>query len=407
MSTDFHKFIETAARKHKREKYQCEQQMQSRELLEKLVAYATVSRDSNLALIDFTQQYLQDAGYTPELIYNEEKTKANLYCVIGPAEKPGVMLSGHTDVVPVDGQNWSSDPFIMREQDNKLYGRGTCDMKGFIACVLSAVKSINADKLQTPLHLAFSYDEEIGCIGVRRLLDTLKSAKTKPKFCIVGEPTMMQPVIEHKGKTAARVHCHGVEGHSSLAPKSVNAIYLATDLINEIRSIQQRLIGHGTHDHEYDISHTTLHVGTLKGGTALNIVPNYCTFDFEIRNLPVDNPLDLINELIDAADQIVKPLKAKHPGVKIDIETINEYPALNTTAESDIVAFVRELTGANILGKIAFGTEGGLFKRELEVETIVLGPGNIEQAHKPDEFISIDQLDRCDRFITKLIAALS
>ena len=348
--------------------------MLSRELLSQLVGFATVSRDSNLELIHFIQLYLQQAGFNSELIYNEEKTKANLYCVIGPAEKPGVMLSGHTDVVPVEGQQWSSDPFTLREQDNNLYGRGTCDMKGFIACVLSAVGSVDAAKLQTPLHLAFSYDEEIGCIGVRRLLDTLRSAKTKPKYCIVGEPTMMQPVIAHKGKTAARAHCYGVEGHSSLTPQSVNAIYLATDVINEIRSVQQQLIDNGNHDNDYDVPYTTLHVGTLTGGTALNIVPNYCTFDFEIRNLPDDSPLPLIDELQNTANRIAAPFKAQHPDVKIDIEITNEYPALNTALESDIVAFIKQLTGANTQGKIAFGTEGGLFSRELSVETIVFGP---------------------------------
>ena len=380
--------------------------MQSTELLKKLVSFATISRDSNLELIGFIEHYLQALGFTVELVYNPEKTKANLYCVIGPAEKPGVMLSGHTDVVPVEGQNWTSNPFAVRQQDNKLFGRGTCDMKGFIACVLSAVGSLDAAKLQTPLHLAFSYDEEIGCIGVRRLLDTLQSATVKPKYCIVGEPTMMQPVIAHKGKTAARAHFHGVEGHSSLAPKSVNAIYLATDFINSIRSIQQNLIDHGSHDNDYDIAHTTLHVGTINGGTALNIVPNYCTLDFEIRNLPDDNPIQIIDSLKEAAGKITTPVIAQHPNVKIDIEITNEYPALNTLAESDIVTFIKQLTGANTVGKIAFGTEGGLFKRDLGVETIVFGPGSIEQAHKPDEYISIDQLERCDGFLSDLIEAL-
>lgn len=381
--------------------------MQSRELLNKLVSFATISRDSNLELISFIQDYLQALGFTVTLIYNHEKTKANLYCVIGPAAKPGVMLSGHTDVVPVEGQNWTSNPFALRQHDNKLFGRGTCDMKGFIACVLSAVAALDADKLQTPLHLAFSYDEEIGCIGVRRLLNTLQSATVKPKYCIVGEPTMMQPVIAHKGKTAATAHCYGVEGHSSLAPKYVNAIYLATDFINSIRAIQQNLIDHGSHDSDYDIAHTTLHIGTINGGTALNIVPNYCTLDFEIRNLPDDKPLQIIDSLKEAAGKITAPVKAQHPNVKIDIEITNEYPALNTPDESDIVSFIRQLTGANTLEKIAFGTEGGLFQRELGVETIIFGPGSIEQAHKPDEYISIDQLERCDRFLADLIAALS
>ena len=381
--------------------------MQSRELLDALISYPTVSRDSNLELIGFIQEYLQKHGHPSELVCNEEKTKANLYCVIGPADKPGVMLSGHTDVVPVEGQSWTADPFVMREQNDRLFGRGSCDMKGFIACVLSTIASVDSNALKTPLHLAFSYDEEIGCIGVRRLIDTLQPVKVKPKFCIVGEPTMMQPVIAHKGKTAARAHCHGIECHSSLAPQSVNAIYLATELINAIRSVQQRHINQGPHDQDYDVSHTTLHVGTINGGTALNIVPNYCSFDFEIRNLPADDPSQIIKELKASASDIIAPYKHEHPDVSIEVETTNEYPALNTNTASDIVEFIRQLTGANTLGKIAFGTEGGLFSRDLGVETIVLGPGSIEQAHKPDEYISINQLDRCDAFLKKLVDALS
>ena len=380
--------------------------MQSRELLNTLISYPTVSRDSNLAMIGFIQEYLQSYGHSSELIYNDEKTKANLYCVIGPADKPGIVLSGHTDVVPVEGQAWTTDPFVMREQNEQLFGRGSCDMKGFIACVLSVIAGVNATNLKTPLHLAFSYDEEIGCIGVRRLIDTLRPVKVKPKFCIIGEPTLMQPVIAHKGKTAARAHCQGIECHSSLAPQAVNAIYLATELINTIRSVQQKYISDGPHDHDYDVSHTTLHVGTINGGTALNIVPNSCRFDFEIRNLPCDDPALIIKELAASADDIIAPHKLVHPDVNIQVEITNEYPALNTSTESDIVEFVRQLTGANTLGKIAFGTEGGLFSRDLGIETIVLGPGSIEQAHKPDEYISINQLDRCDTFLQKLVDAL-
>jgi len=232
--------------------------MQSRKLLDKLISFPTVSRDSNLELISYISQYLAGLGHSSELIHNDEKTKANLYSVIGPSEKPGVVLSGHTDVVPVEGQNWTTDPFILHEKDKRLYGRGTCDMKGFIACVLSMISSLDTKKLATPLHLAFSYDEEIGCIGVRRLLEKLQPVKVKPKYCIVGEPTMMKPVVAHKGKTAARAHCHGVECHSSLAPKSVNAIYLATEIITGLRAIEQSFIQNGPHDHDYDVSHTTL-----------------------------------------------------------------------------------------------------------------------------------------------------
>ena len=380
--------------------------MQSRELLDTLIRFPTVSRDSNLDLIAFIRDYLAERGHASELVHNEEKTKANLYALIGPADKPGVMLSGHTDVVPVDGQDWSTDPFVMHESNGCLLGRGSCDMKGFIACVLSMIDSLEPDRLVTPLHLAFSYDEEIGCIGVRRLLEKLQLAPIKPRYCIVGEPTMMQPILAHKGKTAARIHCTGVECHSSLAPQSVNAIYLAAELITYIQAMQQRLISTGLHDHDYDVTHTTLHVGRIDGGTALNIVPRHCSFDFEIRHLPDDDPQTLLDEIQQAAAKITQPLRDKHPATNIEIEILNQYPALNTSTDSDIVEFIRQLTGANSFGKIAFGTEGGLFSRELGVETIVLGPGNIEQAHKPDEYISLSQMQRCDEFLHQLADAL-
>ena len=380
--------------------------MQSRELLEKLISFATVSRDSNLELIDFIQRYLSDLGITSKLTHNDEKTKANLYAVIGPADVPGVMLSGHTDVVPVDGQNWSTDPFIAHEQGNLIYGRGSCDMKGFIACVLSMLPDIDNTKMVTPLHLAFSYDEEIGCIGVRRLIDKMRLVKTRPRYCIVGEPTMMQPVVAHKGKTAATAQCYGIECHSSLAPQSVNAIYLATELISKMQSIEQQLIDHGTTDADYEVPHTTIHVGVINGGTALNIVPNYCRFEFEIRNLPADDPAQIIAEIEKQARDIVIPLQVEHPDANISIELNNEYPALNTLTDADVVEFVRQLTGANTVGKIAFGTEAGLFTRELGIETVVMGPGDIQQAHKPDEYIAINQLQRCDSFLQRLTQAL-
>lgn len=381
--------------------------MQSDELLAKLVSFPTISSDSNLDLIDFIATYLQSLGIDSQLIHNEEKTKANLYAVIGPQDKPGVMLSGHTDVVPVVGQSWSADPFVLRKNQDKLYARGSADMKGFIACVLSMLGKINPQKLVTPIHLAFSYDEEVGCIGVRRLLEMLQGAAVKPKYCIVGEPTLMQPIIAHKGKTAVRVTCTGSECHSSLAPQGLNAIYLAADMINVIRTLQQSLISDGHHDHDYDISHTTLHVGVINGGTALNIVPNHCEFIFEIRNLPEDSPEQLINLLRDKANLIVTSHRDQFPVANIELDIYNTYPALSTPTDSDIVNLIKDLTGANRTGKIAFGTEGGLFTEQLQIQTIVMGPGSIEQAHKPDEYITMTELQKCDEFLLKLVGALS
>ena len=381
--------------------------MQSDELLAKLVSFPTISSDSNLELIDFIATYLENLGIDSQLIHNEEKTKANLYAVIGPGNKPGVMLSGHTDVVPVAGQNWSADPFVLREHQDKLFARGSADMKGFIACVLAMIGQIDPHKLVTPVHLAFSYDEEVGCIGVRRLLEMLRGAAVKPKYCIVGEPTLMQPVIAHKGKTAVRVTCTGSECHSSLAPQGLNAIYLASDMIKEIQALQQSLISNGHHDHDYDISHTTLHVGVINGGTALNIVPNHCEFVFEIRNLPEDSPTQLIDTLREKAQLICASHRPQFPEANIELDIYNTYPALSTPTDSDIVKLIRDLTGANRTGKIAFGTEGGLFTEQLQIQTIVMGPGSIEQAHKPDEYISRAELQKCDEFLLKLVDALS
>jgi len=379
----------------------------SSEILKQLVAFPTVSRDSNLNLIDFVSSLLANLGINSRLVKSEDGKKANLYAITGPADVPGVMLSGHTDVVPVDGQQWSSNPFELRTEKGLHYGRGSADMKGFIACVLSMLSRLDQSSLITPLHLALSYDEEVGCIGVRRLLHVLDGSTVKPRFCIVGEPTLMQPVVAHKGKTALTVDCHGAECHSSLAPEGLNAIYLATDMITAIRRLQDKIIAEGTHDHDYDISHTTLHTGVIKGGTALNIVPNHCQFVFEIRNLPSDNPKEIVTSLRASAKEIMQQHQKIFPHANIEIEIYNSYPALNTPSDSDIVKFVTDLTGANQLGKTAFGTEAGLFTEQLGVQSIVMGPGSIEQAHKPDEYIAQTELDRCDAFLEKLKRALS
>ena len=338
--------------------------MNTIEFLEKLISFNTVSRESNLALIEFVREYLASHGVECSLTHNDEKTKANLHAVIGPADVPGVMLSGHTDVVPVDGQDWSSDPFTLRTHEGRLYGRGTADMKGFIASVLAFVPKAAAAKLARPIHLAFSYDEEIGCIGVRRMIDVLADAPVKPAFCIIGEPTEMGVAIAHKGKTGATCTCTGVEAHSALAPTGLNAIYLAGEMIGAIRSLQLEIEAVGNRDPAYAVPYTTLHVGTISGGTALNIVPNQCSFKFEIRNLPEDDPSELMQRLVEKAVKIIEPHKERFPDAHLAIEIFNEYPGLNTEPEDEIVTFVKSLTGANDHYKVAFGTEGGLVSAE-------------------------------------------
>jgi acetylornithine deacetylase len=377
------------------------------EILDRLIAFPTVSRDSNLDLIRHVEGELGRLGIASRLVFNEEGSKANLFATIGPQDVPGIMLSGHTDVVPVDGQNWSSDPFRMERRGGLLYGRGTADMKGFIASVLAMAEQAVQVPLATPIHIALSYDEEIGCVGVRRLIDMLAGLGIRPRACIIGEPTNMQVVLAHKGKTALRAHCCGLECHSSLAPYGLNAIHMATDLVAAIRRLQTDLAAGGTRDEDYDIAYSTLHVGTIRGGTALNIVPNDCALDFEIRHLPADPVEPLLDRIAEEIRAIEAAGRAVFPDAAIRLETLSGYPAMSIEPEVEIVGFVKALTGGNSHGKISFGTEGGLFQRDLGVPTVVCGPGSIGEAHKPDEFVSEDQLAACDRFLAALVGRLS
>jgi acetylornithine deacetylase len=375
--------------------------------LEKLIAFPTVSRDSNLDLIAFVEGELKAIGVASTLVHNEEGTKANLWATIGPAGVSGVALSAHTDVVPVEGQNWSSDPFLMSRRGGNLYGRGSADMKGFIASCLSLAHLAVKQKLHTPLHLAFSYDEEIGCIGVRRMLDMLKTMPVRPRLCIVGEPTMLQVVTAHKGKLGYRVTAHGLEAHSSLAPIGANAIYMACDLIAEIRAIQADIAANGLRDGDYEVAYTTLHVGKMAGGEVMNIVPNRATFDFEIRYLPEDDGQALFQRIKVAADVVAAKFRDVFSQARFEFTTLQSYPALNTPVDSEAVNFVRALTGGNSTGKITFGTEGGLFQQELGIPAVVCGPGNIAVAHKPDEHVSEEQIVLCDAMLGRLLERLA
>lgn len=379
----------------------------SLEHLERLIAFPSVSRDSNLGLIAHVQGFLEGLGVSSLLVHSEDRRKANLWATIGPAERPGIVLSGHTDVVPVEGQAWSTDPFRLERRGGNLYGRGTADMKGFIACCLRAAEIAAARKLNTPLHLAFSYDEEIGCVGVRRLLDILKDAPVKPRLCIVGEPTMMQAVTAHKGKLGFRVTAHGLEAHSSLAPIGVNAIYMAADLIGAIRAIQKNIAETGLRDGDYEVAYTTLHVGKIQGGEVMNIVPNRCSFDFEIRYLPEDDGEAIAARIRAAAEDIARGYRGVFSEARFEFAELQSYPAMNTPVDSEAVKFVHALTGGNSTGKITFGTEGGLFQKALGTPAVVCGPGNIAVAHKPDEHVSEAQMAQCDRMLERLVDKLA
>lgn len=381
--------------------------MQTTDLLRDLIAFPTVSADPNLALITYCADILRNVGAQVTLIKDATDQKANLYATIGPTDRPGVLLSGHTDVVPITGQDWTVPPFEMTQKADMLFGRGTADMKGFVACALSAaIKAAQMD-LVTPLHIALSYDEEIGCVGVRSMIDMLAAAPFRPQFCIVGEPTLMNVATGHKGKTAARVISTGRSSHSALAPNALNAIHMACDMIAVIRDIQAKIAADGVKDNAYDVPYTTLHVGKLEGGIALNIVPNKAVFEFEVRNLAEDDPQIILARIEEQRDRYLQQIRQDFPEADISIEVTNSYPPLGTDPDSEVTRFVQSLTKSNTTIKVAFGTEGGLFSSQLGVATVVCGPGSMEQGHKPDEFISLGQLTACDAMLDALLGRLA
>jgi acetylornithine deacetylase len=377
--------------------------MNSLELLDRLIAFPTVSRDPNRDLIEFVRQFLAERKIGNDLYLAEDGRKANLFATIGPTDRPGVMLSGHTDVVPVDGQDWSKEPFRMTVADGKAYGRGATDMKGFLACALVLADRAAKQDLATPIHLAFSHDEEVGCVGVRSLIDGLQTRAIKPRFAIVGEPTSMGIATGHKGKIGARATCCGVAGHSALAPRALNAIHLACDFVDVLRKRQSEIEHEGPRDDDYTVPYTTLHVGRIDGGTALNIVPNRCTLEFEIRNIAQDEASVQLEWLMDEAAAIVARRRGAFPQARIDIDVFNDYPGLATPADAEAVRFVGDLVGSQSLSKVDFGTEGGLFSKQLGVPVVICGPGSMDQGHKPDEFVALDQLSACDGMMRRLL----
>lgn len=374
----------------------------SRALLERLIGFATVSRDSNLELIQFIQHYLTGLGVESELFHNDEGTKANLFATIGPADRGGVVLSGHTDVVPVDGQAWTVDPFHLTEQDGRLYGRGTADMKGFIASVLAAVPRFLQQPLSMPVHLAFSYDEEVGCLGVRSMLAELEKRPHKPRLCLIGEPTELKPVLGHKGKLAMRCQVQGAACHSAYAPYGVNAIEYAAQLIGRLGVIGARLAQAELHDQRFDPPFSTVQTGVIKGGRALNIVPAECEFDFEVRALPGFDAQVVADELQTYAEaELLPKMQAVQADTGIRLRPLSAYPGLATAPDSEAAKLVALLSGSTDFGTVAFGTEGGLFD-QAGIPTVVCGPGSMDQGHKPDEFVSLEQLAGCDAMLARL-----
>ncbi|MFM0555636.1 acetylornithine deacetylase [Paraburkholderia sediminicola] len=374
----------------------------SRALLERLIGFATVSRDSNLDMIEFIRLYLQELDVESELFYNAERTKANLFATIGPRERGGIVLSGHTDVVPVDGQAWTVDPFRLTERDGRLYGRGTADMKGFIASVLAAVPGFLGRELKLPIHLAFSYDEEVGCLGVRPMLAELERRAHKPALCLIGEPTELKPVLGHKGKLAMRCQVKGAPCHSAYAPYGVNAIQYAARMIGRLEEIGEQLAEPEHHDERFDPPFSTVQTGVIKGGRALNIVPAECEFDFEVRALPGFDANQVADELQTYAEaELLPKMRAVKSDTDIRFQPLSAYPGLATSPDSDAARLLALLSGSVEFGTVAFGTEGGLFD-QAGIPTVVCGPGSMDQGHKPDEFVTVEQLRNCDAMLARL-----
>lgn len=381
--------------------------MNSVELLEVLVGFDTTSRESNLQLIEFVRDYLARFDVPCALIYNDERSKANLFATIGPVDQPGIVLSGHTDVVPVDGQPWTLPPFELTERDGKLFGRGTADMKGYIACVLALVPALVNASLRRPVHIALSYDEEVGCLGVRSLLKVLQQRPIKPLLCIIGEPTELKPVLGHKGKLAMRCEVHGHPCHSAYSPLGVNAIEYAAELIGELGRLGQQLKAPAHHDPRFDPPYSTVQTGVISGGKALNIVPADCRFDFEIRALPSQDPALVAAALKTYAECEVLPrMRAVSAQSDIRFSELSAYPGLATAAQSQAAELIASFCGSAAFGTVAFGTEGGLFDA-VGIPTVVCGPGSMDQGHKPDEFVSLDQLQACDDMLQRMLASIS
>ena len=375
--------------------------MTTTEVLAELVAFDTTSRESNVPLIDYVEGFLAQRGISSRRVWSDDRVHCNLWATIGPEAPRGVVVSGHTDCVPVDGQPWTTDPFVLTEQGDRLLGRGTSDMKSFVAAALTAIDGWQQMDLARPIHLALSYDEEVGGAGARLLVADMAAAGLQVEYTIVGEPTSMQVVTAHKGIDTFVATVTGTESHSSLAPRAVNAVEYAARFITALSDLARRRAAEGPFDNAFDMPHTTIHTGVVQGGTALNIVPRLCELEFEYRYLPGESPAELRATI----DSIAAEVQADMPDigdVGIMIRRRAGFPSLDTSPDSPAVAAVGRLTPVSGMAKVAYGTEAGLFAEALKAPTVVCGPGAIAAAHKPDEYVEAEQLDICDDFMIAL-----
>jgi acetylornithine deacetylase len=378
----------------------------SRAMIERLISFNTVSRDSNLGLIEWVRDYLRGFGATTRLTFDAARNKANLFATLGDLNKPGLVLSGHTDVVPVDGQNWDTDPFVATERDGKLYARGSADMKGFIGIILAQapkfLAALNENRLDAPLHYALSYDEEVGCLGVRGLIRDLEENGIRPAGCVVGEPTSMQPIIAHKGTHRFRCAVHGREAHSSYVTHGVNAIEYAARLVVFIRQIADRLAQIERRDYGFTVPYTTLSTGMIQGGIAANVVPKDCVFQFDMRTLPHASADALYQEIRAHAQALAAEMRALDENSGIDLQWMSQTAGLAAAETDAIVQWAMRLSKNSTAGKVCYGTEAGLFQK-MGVPTVICGPGDIAEAHRPNEFVALDQLAQCELFMDRMV----
>ena len=374
-----------------------------REMIERLIAFDTTSRDSNLALIEFVSKYLKGLGLNPRLIPNAEGTKANLLVTIGPDIPGGIILSGHTDVVPVDDQPWDTDPFKVVEKDGKLFGRGTSDMKSFSAIALALLPELLQRNVKIPIHIALSYDEEVGCLGVRPMIEDIVRTVPKPKLAIIGEPTDMKVVNAHKGIRSFRTTVTGREAHSSQTHKGVNAVMVAAELIVYLSELADEMRRQGDPSGRFDPPYTTVQSSTIEGGTALNILARHCTFQWEYRYLPGSSHDRLLQTFEAHVDEKILPrLRSIAPEADVVTRPRAHVPPLVPHDDCPAEALAKQLTGRNIAEAVSYGTEAGLFQ-EADIPSVVCGPGNIAQAHKPNEFVELSQIEACTIFMRRLI----
>jgi len=378
----------------------------AKSILKNLVGFDTTSCNSNSDLVHYIAEYFSSYGINSEIIWNSTKTKANLIARIGSAETAGIVLSGHTDVVPATEGNWFSPPFELSEREGRLFGRGTCDMKGFLACVLAATPAMAAAPLTRPIYLCFSYDEELGCLGVPSIAEYFEQLPVRPILAIIGEPSGMKYITSHKGKIAMRCKVHGTSGHSSMAPKHVNAIKYSAQIISLIDELAEGFKLNGPFDSDYSIPYSTMLTTMFHSGVATNITPEISAFTFEIRSLPAVDPHVIIEKLkTKVAEEIVPAMKAINSKADIEWEEIFSYPAMGDASASQGFGLLQ-----NILpewgGKVSYGSEGGVFEIAARIPALILGPGSIVQAHKANEYIEIDQLNQCISFLEQLIDSL-